>query len=115
MIERQRFRSGNASLRMRAIVNPMISFRATDFPEPLAPSTIDFATAQAPGQWFQPRWPQVWFPDAFAGTMAQLLCALEEDSEPEIGGADNLKTMALVEACYESAREHRAIEPDMSK
>ncbi len=62
------------------------------------------------GYWFQPRWKEVWFPDAFVGTMAQLLCALEENREPEIGGQDNLKTMALVEACYRSVREHRAVE-----
>ncbi len=42
--------------------------------------------------------------------MAQLLCALEENREPEISGRDNLKTMALVDACYLSAREHRAVE-----
>jgi predicted dehydrogenase len=79
------------------------------YPTP-TPSTLDFTTAQQPGYWLQPRWKEVWFPDAFAGTMAQLLCALEEGSEPEIGGADNLKTMALVEACYLSAKEHRAVE-----
>ncbi len=62
------------------------------------------------GYWFQPRWKEVWFPDAFVGTMAQLLCALEENREPEISGRDNLKTMALVEACYRSVREHRAVE-----
>jgi len=62
------------------------------------------------GYWFQPRWKEVWFPDAFVGTMAQLLCALEENREPEISGQDNLKTMALVEACYRSVREHRAVE-----
>ena len=42
--------------------------------------------------------------------MAQLLVALEEDAEPEISGRDNLKTMALVDACYLSAKEHRAVE-----
>ena len=42
--------------------------------------------------------------------MAQLLCALEDKAEPEIGGQDNLKTMALVDACYLSAKEHRAVE-----
>jgi len=73
------------------------------------PSTLDFTTALRPGYWFQPRWKEVWFPDAFVGTMAQLLCAMEEGLEPEISGADNLKTMALVEACYQSVREHRAI------
>lgn len=75
------------------------------------PSTLDFTTVRRPGYWFQPRWQEAWFPDAFAGPMAQLLCALEDNTEPEISGADNLKTMALVEACYISAREHRAVEP----
>ena len=80
-----------------------------DYPKP-TPSTLDFTTRHAPGRWFQPRWPEVWFPDAFVGTMAQLLCALESGTEPEIGGRDNLQTMALVDACYRSAREHRAVE-----
>ena len=44
--------------------------------------------------------------------MAQLLCALENQSPPEITAEDNLKTMALVEACYRSAHEHRAVEVD---
>lgn len=76
------------------------------------PSTIDYTTTQQPGQWFKPRWNEVWFPDAFAGPMAQLMCAIEENSEPEIGGKDNLKTMALVDACYQSYKEHRAISLD---
>ncbi|MEX1238964.1 MAG: Gfo/Idh/MocA family oxidoreductase [Cyclobacteriaceae bacterium] len=76
------------------------------------PSTIDYTTRDRPGYWFQPRWQSVWFPDAFEGTMAQLLIALEENCEPEISGSDNLRTMALVEACYRSAREHRAIAMD---
>jgi predicted dehydrogenase len=41
--------------------------------------------------------------------MAQLLNAVERGAEPEIGGADNLLTMALVEAAYRSAAEHRAV------
>jgi predicted dehydrogenase len=74
-----------------------------------SPSTLDFTTNHKPGYWFQPRWKERWFPDAFVGTMAQLLCALEDETEPEISGRDNLKTMALVEACYRSAEEHRAV------
>jgi predicted dehydrogenase len=81
-----------------------------DYPHP-TPSTLDFTTTLRPGYWFQPRWKEVWFPDAFAGTMAQLLVALEEGREPEISGKDNLDTMALVDACYRSAEEHRAISP----
>jgi predicted dehydrogenase len=73
------------------------------------PSTLDYSTISNQGQWIRPRWDEVWFPDAFAGPMAQLLCAIEEDKEPEIGGKDNLKTMALVDACYLSYKEHRAV------
>ena len=39
--------------------------------------------------------------------MAQLLCALEEGTEPEISGRDNLQTIALCEAVYAAAQEHR--------
>ena len=54
-------------------------------------------------------WFERWFPDAFAGTMSQLLIAIEKGTEPAISGRDNLKTMALVDAAYLSAAEHRAI------
>jgi predicted dehydrogenase len=73
------------------------------------PSTLDFTTIRQPGYWFQPRWKEVWFPDAFAGTMAQLLCALEDGGEPEISGRDNLETIALCEAVYTAAQEHRVV------
>lgn len=79
-----------------------------DYPKP-TPSTLDFTSTQRPGSWFQPRWGEVWFPDAFVGTMAQLLCAIEEGREPEISGRDNLKTVALVDAAYRSVAEHRAV------
>jgi predicted dehydrogenase len=71
------------------------------------PSTLDFTTKQQPGYWLSPRWKEVWFPDAFVGTMAQLLCALEDGTEPEISGRDNLDTIALCEAVYAAATEHR--------
>src|SRR6185312_7287765 len=80
-----------------------------DYPNP-TPSTLDFTTTKHPDYWYSPRWKDVWFPDAFIGTMSQLLRALEDRSEPEISGQDNLKTMALVDACYLSAKEHRAVE-----
>ena len=56
-----------------------------------------------------PVWKESWFPDAFIGTMAQLLIALEDGSKPVIGGRDNLMTMALVDAAYVSAADHRAV------
>jgi predicted dehydrogenase len=70
------------------------------------PSTLDFTTRPS-GTWATPRWSEVWFPDAFVGTMAQLLCALEDGTEPEISGRDNLETIALCEAVYAAAQEHR--------
>lgn len=71
------------------------------------PSTLDFTTKHEPGYWFQPRWKEVWFPDAFVGTMSQLLCAIEDGMEAEISGRDNLETIALCEAVRAAAREHR--------
>lgn len=66
------------------------------------PSTLRYA-AKGDARFHEPRWTESWFPDAFIGTMAQLLVALETGVEPAISGRDNLKTMALVEAAYESA------------
>jgi hypothetical protein len=80
-----------------------------EYPRP-TPSTLDFTTIRDKGAWHQPRWSEVWFPDAFVGPMAELLCALEEGASPSLSGDDNLKTMALVDACYRSAKEHRAVE-----
>jgi predicted dehydrogenase len=79
-----------------------------DYPEG-SPSTIDWTTRGDGGEWHRPRWQERWFPDAFAGTMEQLLRAVRDGTEPEISGRDNLKTMALVEAAYRSAAEGRAI------
>jgi predicted dehydrogenase len=73
-----------------------------------APSTIRFS-AKGFKNWEAPVWSESWFPDAFIGTMAQLLSALETGNEPLISGRDNLKTMALVEAAYVSAAESRPI------
>jgi len=75
-----------------------------------APSTLDFTTVARGPSWIEPRWDEVWFPDAFAGPMCELLCALETGGQPSLGGRDNLHTMALVEACYRSVAEHRAVE-----
>jgi len=47
--------------------------------------------------------------DAFGGTMGQLLIALESGEPPAISARDNLKTMALVDAAYQSAELKRAV------
>ena len=61
------------------------------------PSTIRYASKGRPG-FPRTELDRSWFPDAFVGTMAQLLIALETGTEPAISGRDNLKTMALVDA-----------------
>jgi predicted dehydrogenase len=74
------------------------------------PSTIRFASKG--DEHFQcPAWSESWFPDAFVGSMAQLLVAIETGDPPVISGEDNLKTLALVEAAYLSANQHRAVNP----
>ncbi len=76
------------------------------------PSTLRYTAMRFGERWIEPRWDRVWFPDAFLGTMADLLCALESGGEPETSGRDNLDTMALVEACYRGATEHRVMTLD---
>lgn len=73
------------------------------------PSTLEYTDIES-GTWHSGDWDSVWFPDAFSGPMAELLCALESGETPNLNGRDNLKTMALVEAGYRSATEKRAIE-----
>jgi predicted dehydrogenase len=72
------------------------------------PSSLRYAR-KGDYRFHRPVWSESWFPDAFAGTMAQLLIALDTGSEPAISGHDNLNTMALVDAAYLSARSHRAV------
>ena len=74
-----------------------------------APSTLEYTSKQFPGEWIRPEWNKVWFPDAFQGTMAQLLVAVEKNVEPEINGRDNLTTMAIIDACYQSIKEQKTI------
>lgn len=74
------------------------------------PSTLKYSTTRDNGQWHEPMWDAVWFPDAFIGPMAELLTSLETGNIPSINGRDNLKTMALVEACYRSAERHQSVE-----
>jgi predicted dehydrogenase len=79
------------------------------------PSTLDYSTRSDQGARHAPRWPQSWFPDAFAGTMAGLLRALETGADPDISGRDNLGTIALCEAVLTASREHRVVRLDEFK
>ncbi len=74
------------------------------------PSEIRFNTLRQPDTWFEPKWQEAWFPDAFSGPMGALMDAITTGTEPDHSGADNLDTMALVEACYLSLAERRRVE-----
>jgi predicted dehydrogenase len=76
-----------------------------DYPA-ATPSTLDYTTRRL-GRWESPRWPEAWFPDAFAGPMAELLCAIEDGTAPDLSGRGNLETVALCRAVFAAATEHR--------
>lgn len=72
-------------------------------------STLRYVGEERPDLVLEPRWTGRWFPDAFAGTLAELLAALDRGDPPSISGRDNLGTMALLEAAYRSAESGRSI------
>ena len=80
-----------------------------DYPDG-SPSTIDYQLRSEEGRWHQPRWDERWFPDAFAGTMGELMRCVETGTEPGLSGRDNVRTMALIDATYRAAREKRTVE-----
>lgn len=70
---------------------------------------MKLASKQFPNQWIEPTWDTMWFPDTFVGTMANLLIAVETDTDPKISAKDYVGTMACVEACYQSIQEERSV------
>ncbi len=75
-----------------------------------SPSTLTYTTSARPGVWITPRWREAWFPDAFREPMADLMNAIATGTPPATNGADNLGTMAIVEAGYRSIRERRVVD-----
>ena len=49
-----------------------------------------------------------WFPGGFAGTMGELLCAIEEKREPRNSAKNNLASLALCFAAIESSTDGQA-------
>ncbi|GAA2233602.1 Gfo/Idh/MocA family oxidoreductase [Herbiconiux moechotypicola] len=74
------------------------------------PSTIRYASRHLTGgEWVEPGWDTHWFPHAFIGVMEQVQYAVETGGAPELSVADNVKTMALIEAGYRSIAEKRPV------
>jgi predicted dehydrogenase len=73
-------------------------------------STLQYASAKTTeGEWVEPKWDTMWFPQAFIGVMEQLQHAVKTGEEPALTVADNVRTMALIEAGYRSMAENRAV------
>jgi len=51
-----------------------------------------------------------WFPDAFGGSMGEMMAALAEGRPPLTSGRDNLKTLRIALAAVESSESGRAVE-----
>jgi len=51
-----------------------------------------------------------WFPDAFGGSMAEMMTALNENREPQTSGRDNLNSIRIAYAAVESSETGRAVE-----
>jgi predicted dehydrogenase len=75
-----------------------------------SPSTLTYASKKTTGgKWVTPTWETMWFPHAFIGVMEQLQYAVKTGEAPALSVADNVKTMALVEAGYRSMDSGRAV------
>ena len=75
-----------------------------------SPSTLTYASKTATGgKWVSPTWDTMWFPHAFVGVMEQLQYAVKSGEPPALSVADNVRTVALVEAGYRSIDEGRTV------
>ncbi len=52
-----------------------------------------------------------WFENGFQGTMAELLCAIEEKREPQNSARNNIRTLALCFAALSSANTSQPVRP----
>lgn len=75
-----------------------------------AASTLSYASAKTTGgKWLTPSWDSMWFPQAFIGVMEQLQYAVTTGTAPALSVADNVRTVALIEAGYRSIAEGRTV------
>lgn len=76
------------------------------------PDTLDVNSRMLPTDGWLP-YPVTtrWIPDAFAGPIGSLMRAAAGGPPPRTAAADNVRTLAVVEALYRSAREGEAVRP----
>jgi predicted dehydrogenase len=73
----------------------------------IPPVQFSIHSKQLGPQPLNPELPGAWFPDAFAGTMGELMLAIQQRREPTISGADNLHTMKMVFDAYADAEREQ--------
>jgi predicted dehydrogenase len=61
------------------------------------------------GEWHEPKLTTLWMPDAFIGPMASLINAINTGGTPLTSVADNLNTIRVVTAAYESMAQGRTV------
>jgi predicted dehydrogenase len=71
--------------------------------------TLAYASQRDPNVWHEAELTTWWIPDAFIGSMASLMEAIQTGGEPITSGADNLGTLRTVFAAYRSAAEGRTV------
>lgn len=73
-------------------------------------STLSYNSRKTTGgAWVTPEWDTMWFPHAFIGVMEQLQHAVSTGTPPALSVADNVRTVALIEAGYRSIAEGRTV------
>ncbi len=74
-------------------------------PNPDRVERIDYAV----GEWTVVSESDTWLPGAFAEPMRSLIRAIETDERPATDARDNLRTLEVIEAMYESDRTGRSV------
>ncbi|MFC5531458.1 Gfo/Idh/MocA family protein [Cohnella yongneupensis] len=64
--------------------------------------SIEYTTKDHPGERIRPAMEGSWFPDAFYGTMFELMNSINEQREASISGEDNIHTLRLLHGVIES-------------
>jgi len=81
------------------------------------PDTLEITSEHyGKGVKITPTLDEMWIPDAFVGTMAGLMEAIETDTQPRDNSTeDNLNTLRVAHAAYLSAAENRSVRPSEVK
>ncbi|MFP8953475.1 Gfo/Idh/MocA family protein [Natrialbaceae archaeon A-arb3/5] len=75
------------------------------------PDTFEFRR-RSDEEWETHDVADAWFPDAFVGTMGSLLDAIDAGTTPPTHPDDNIRTLQLANATYQSWNEGRVVDPE---